>query len=69
MVVNSGNGAAGPTFEALAERLNARGAQFQFIHHLNNPDPTFPYGIPNPLLQENQRVTSEMVKGLKQILA
>jgi len=30
------------------------------VHH--TPDPTFPNGIPNPLLPENQSVTSDVVK-------
>ena len=32
------------------------------------PDPTFPHGIPNPLLAENQRMTSEIVQRERQIL-
>ena len=31
IVIHSGNGAAGPTFDAIAERLNALGAPLEFI--------------------------------------
>ena len=50
VVVNSGNGAAGPTFDALAERLLELGAPLEFIRVHHTPDATFPNGIPNPLL-------------------
>ena len=62
IVVNSGNGAAGPTFDAIASRLAEMGAPLEFerVHH--SPDPTFPNGIPNPLLPENHAVTSDVVK-------
>jgi len=61
VLVNAGNGAAGPTFDALAEALAAAGAPvaFERLHHV--PDPTFPNGIPNPLLPENQPVTGDAV--------
>lgn len=62
IVVNSGNGAAGPTFDAIASRLSEMGAPLEFerVHH--SPDPTFPNGIPNPLLPENHAVTSDVVR-------
>lgn len=62
LVVNAGNGAAGPTFDAIAAALAARGAPLVFhrIHHA--PDGTFPNGIPNPLLPENRPVTAEAVR-------
>ena len=53
VVVNSGNGAAGPTFDALSERLLTLGAPLDFIRVHHTPDATFPNGIPNPLLPEN----------------
>jgi phosphomannomutase len=62
IVVNSGNGAAGPTFDALADRLSFLGAPLDFIrvHHI--PDAAFPNGIPNPLLLENHAATADVVK-------
>lgn len=61
ILVNAGNGAAGPTFDALAEALAARGAPLTFVRLHHEPDGSFPNGIPNPLLAENQPVTSEAV--------
>lgn len=62
IVVNSGNGAAGPTFDAIASRLAEMGAPLEFVRVHHTPDPTFPNGIPNPLLPENHAVTSDVVK-------
>jgi phosphomannomutase len=62
LVVNSGNGAAGPTFDAIASRLTAMGAPLEFVKVHHSPDPTFPNGIPNPLLPENHAVTADIVK-------
>jgi len=62
IVVNSGNGAAGPTFDAIAERLMELGAPLDFIRVHHVPDATFPNGIPNPLLPENHAATADVVK-------
>ncbi|PZQ82975.1 MAG: phosphomannomutase [Ancylobacter novellus] len=61
ILVNAGNGTAGPTFDAIAEGLAARGAPLTFLRLHHEPDGSFPNGIPNPLLPENQPVTSEAV--------
>ena len=61
ILVNSGNGAAGPTFDALADALAARGAPLRFTRLHHSPDGAFPNGIPNPLLPENQPVTAQAV--------
>ena len=62
VLVNAGNGTAGPTFDALAAELARRGAPltFQRLHH--QPDGSFPNGIPNPLLPENQPMTADAVR-------
>jgi phosphomannomutase len=65
IVVNSGNGAAGPTFDALAKRLMDLGAPLEFIRMHHAPDATFPNGIPNPLLSENHSATADVVKAEK----
>jgi phosphomannomutase len=65
IVVNSGNGAAGPTFDALADRLTELGAPLEFIRVHHTPDATFPNGIPNPLLPENHSATADVVKDEK----
>ena len=62
IVVNSGNGAAGPTFDALAHKLAENGVEAEFIRVHHTPDATFPNGIPNPLIPENQAATSDVVK-------
>jgi phosphomannomutase len=61
IVVNAGNGAAGPTFDAIAAEVAVRGAPLTFerLHHV--PDGSFPNGIPNPHLPENRPVTAKAV--------
>ncbi|MEO5613941.1 MAG: phosphomannomutase [Cypionkella sp.] len=61
IVVNAGNGAAGPTFDAIAEALALAGAPLEFVRMHHQPDGSFPNGIPNPLLPENQAVTAAAV--------
>lgn len=62
ILVNAGNGTAGPTFDAIAEELQRRGAPLEFIRLHHNVDSSFPNGIPNPLLPENQPPTVAAVK-------
>lgn len=62
ILVNAGNGAAGPTFDAIARQLDAKGAPISFVRMDHAPDSTFPNGIPNPLLPENQPRTAEAVR-------
>ena len=62
LVVNAGNGAAGPTLDALTEGLAARGARLDLVRMHHDPDGTFPNGIPNPLLPENRPVTAAAVR-------
>lgn len=61
VLVNPGNGTAGATFDAVAGELMARGANLDIVRMHHEPDPTFPNGIPNPLIPENQVQTSERV--------
>lgn len=61
IVVNAGNGAAGPTLDALEAALAQRQVPFHLIKINHQPDSTFPNGIPNPMLPENQSVTREAV--------
>jgi len=62
IVVNSGNGAAGPTFDAITDKLNRIGSPLEFIRVHHQPDHTFPNGIPNPLLRDNHAATGDIVK-------
>lgn len=61
VLVNAGNGAAGPTFDAIAQALADAGAPITWVRMHHEPDATFPNGIPNPLLAENQPVTGNAV--------
>ena len=61
VVINSGNGAAGPTVDAIIRALDARGARIEFIRVHHAPDGSFPNGIPNPLLPENHAATADVV--------
>ncbi|MCA0206538.1 MAG: phosphomannomutase [Proteobacteria bacterium] len=62
LLVNAGNGAAGPTFDALLAELRSRGAALEVVRMHHEPDGRFPNGIPNPLLEENQPVTATAVR-------
>ncbi len=62
IVVNAGNGTAGPTFDAIAAELDRRGAPLTFVRMHHQVDSSFPNGIPNPMLPENQPPTVEKVK-------
>ncbi|MCD6389455.1 MAG: phosphomannomutase [Desulfobulbaceae bacterium] len=57
IVVNSGNGCAGPIIDLLEAFL-----PFNFIRLQHEPDGTFPNGVPNPLLPENREITSQAVR-------
>lgn len=57
IVVNAGNGAAGPVLDALESFL-----PFELIKVNHDPDGEFPNGIPNPLLPESRHHTSDLVK-------
>ena len=65
IVVNSGNGAAGPTFDAIADQLLELSAPLEFVRVHHTADATFPNGIPNPLLPENHAATADVVKAEK----
>ena len=62
IVVNSGNGAAGPTFDQIAKCFKEQGVPLKFVCVNQVPDHTFPNGIPNPLIPENQVATADIVK-------
>ena len=57
VVVNAGNGGAGLIIDELEPHL-----PFEFVKLQHTPDGTFPNGIPNPMLAENQAVTAEAVR-------
>ena len=55
-VVNAGNGCAGPVIDLLEKRLPLTLVKLQ-----HEPDGSFPYGVPNPLLPENRDRTARAV--------
>lgn len=57
IVVNPGNGTAGPLLEVLEPRL-----PFDLVKVHFEPNGDFPNGIPNPLLPENRSATAEAVR-------
>ncbi len=57
LVVNSGNGCAGPVIDLLEQHL-----PFTFIRLNHEPDGTFPNGVPNPLLPEKREATAAAVR-------
>jgi len=57
VVVNAGNGCAGPIIDLLEARLPV---EFVKVHH--QPDGNFPNGIPNPLLPGNRAATADAVR-------
>ena len=61
ILVNAGNGAAGPTFDAIAADLARQGAPLRFTRINHAPDPSFPQGVPNPMLAENRPATAQAV--------
>ncbi|QLB13835.1 phosphomannomutase [Bisgaardia hudsonensis] len=61
LVINSGNGAAGHVIDAIEAQFKAKQVPVEFIKVHNNPDGTFPNGIPNPILPENRQDTIDAV--------
>ncbi len=57
LVVNGGNGCAGPVIDLLEQHL-----PFTFIRLNHEPDGTFPNGVPNPLLPEKREATAAAVR-------
>ena len=57
VVANAGNGGAGLVVDQLEPHL-----PFEFIKVNHAPDGTFPNGVPNPMLVQNQQATSDAVR-------
>jgi phosphomannomutase/phosphomannomutase/phosphoglucomutase len=56
VVVNAGNGGAGPVIDRLEPHLPV---QFIKVHH--EPDGSFPHGVPNPMLEANRASTIQAI--------
>ena len=61
LVMNAGNGAAGPVVDALQSRFAKLNLPIEIIKIHNEPDGSFPNGIPNPILHENRASTIDAV--------
>ena len=57
VVVNAGNGGAGLVVDQLEPHL-----PFEFIKLNNDPDGTFPNGVPNPMLEDNRAATTDAIR-------
>lgn len=65
IVVNSGNGVAGHVIDAIEEVFALKNVPIEFVKVHHQPDPTFPNGIPNPLIEERRHATIEAMKSSK----
>ncbi|MGO2505151.1 MAG: phosphomannomutase CpsG [Psychrobacter alimentarius] len=61
LVINSGNGSAGPVVDLLIDKLVQAGTPIEIVtlHHI--PDGSFPNGIPNPMIEANRVATQQAV--------
>jgi phosphomannomutase len=57
VVVNAGNGCAGPIIDRLEPLL-----PLQFIKLQHEPDGNFPNGVPNPMIEEKRQVTIDAIR-------
>src|SRR5690606_7557872 len=57
IVVNAGNGGAGPIVDLLEPHL-----PFEFVKLHHEPDGHFPNGVPNPMIEENRKVTIDLIR-------
>lgn len=61
LVVNAGNGTAGPALDVIEKTFAQLKVPVEFIKVYHKPDGNFPHGIPNPLLVENRSATRDAV--------
>jgi len=61
ILMNAGNGAAGPVLDEIQARFVASGLPIDIFKINNTPDGRFPNGIPNPILQTNRQPTIDAV--------
>jgi phosphomannomutase len=61
LVINSGNGSAGPAVDLLIEKLAQANAPVEVIKLHHAPDGSFPNGIPNPMIEANRVATQQAV--------
>jgi phosphomannomutase len=56
VVTNAGNGGAGLVLDQLEPHL-----PFEFVKVHNNPDGSFPNGVPNPMIEANRKSTIDAI--------
>lgn len=61
IVINSGNGSAGPVVDLLIDKLMQADAPIEVIRLHHQPDGSFPNGIPNPMILANRESTRQAV--------
>ena len=61
LVMNAGNGSAGPIVDALEKYFDDSNVPLELIKIHNEPNGKFPNGIPNPILEENRESTIQAV--------
>ena len=61
LVMSAGNGSAGPIVDALEKYFDDSNVPLELIKIHNEPNGTFPNGIPNPILEENRESTTQAV--------
>ena len=61
LIVNSGNGSAGPVVDLLIDKLSQAGAPIEVVKLHHTPDGSFPNGIPNPMIEANRAATQQAV--------
>jgi len=57
VVVNAGNGCAGPIIDRLEPHL-----PLEFVKLQHEPDGTFPNGVPNPMIEDKRGVTIDAIR-------
>lgn len=65
IVINSGNGSAGPVVDLLVDKLTQANAPIEVVKLHHEPDGSFPNGIPNPMILANRDSTRQAVIGHK----
>ncbi|MGO2444423.1 MAG: phosphomannomutase CpsG, partial [Psychrobacter sp.] len=61
LVINSGNGSAGPVVDLLIDKLKQAATPIEVIKLHHTPDGSFPNGIPNPMIEANRVATQQAV--------
>jgi phosphomannomutase len=60
IVVNAGNGGAGPIVDLLEPHL-----PFELVKVFHDPDGSFPNGVPNPMIEASRKVTIDRIRAVR----